>query len=199
MLLITLAPLGQNRCAVLPRGNIGATPSSCILRKSDCDIMEGCSLGRPYCKGASHDCSTTTNDGGMQVRNLSPHTQASYLQQVSLFARHFDKSPDVLNSEHIRTYQIYMTNERKLATGSIHIAVAALRFLYKIPRAGMDLCGCASSSQEAAQTARRSEPGGSRTFPRMRCLSKTARNPDRLLRCRLACIGSCSAECRRNR
>ena len=68
----------------------------------------------------------------MQVRNLSHHTQASYLQQVSLFARHFDKSPDVLTAEHIRTYQVYLTNERKLATGSIHIAVAALRFLYKI-------------------------------------------------------------------
>src|SRR5450631_2217252 len=69
----------------------------------------------------------------MQVRHLSPHTQASYLQQVSLFARHFDKSPDVLTSEHIRTYQIYLTNERKLATGSIHIAVAALRFLTRSP------------------------------------------------------------------
>jgi integrase/recombinase XerD len=68
----------------------------------------------------------------MQVRNLSYHTQASYLQQVSLFARHFDKSPDVLTPERIRTYQIYLTNERKLATSSIHIAVAALRFLYKI-------------------------------------------------------------------
>src|SRR6202051_3635960 len=62
----------------------------------------------------------------------------------------------------------------------------------------MDLCGCASSSQEAAATARRSEPGGSRTLSRMRCLSKTARNPDRLLRCRLACIGSFLGECRRN-
>ena len=68
----------------------------------------------------------------MQVRNLSRHTQASYLQQVSLFARHFGKSPDALTPEHIRTYQIYLTNEKKLAAGSIHIAVAALRFLYKI-------------------------------------------------------------------
>jgi integrase/recombinase XerD len=68
----------------------------------------------------------------MQVRNLSPHTQASYLQQVSLFARHFGKSPDALTPEYIRTYQIYLTNEKKLAAGSIHIAVAALRFLYKI-------------------------------------------------------------------
>jgi site-specific recombinase XerD len=68
----------------------------------------------------------------MQVRNLSPHTQASYLQQVSLFARHFGKSPDALTTEHIRTYQIYLTNEKKLAAGSIHLAVAALHFLYKI-------------------------------------------------------------------
>src|SRR5271170_6033689 len=68
----------------------------------------------------------------MQVRNLSTHTQASYLQQVSLFARHFGKSPDALTPEHIRTYQIYLTKEKKLAAGSIHIAVAALRFLYKI-------------------------------------------------------------------
>lgn len=68
----------------------------------------------------------------MQVRNLSLHTQASYLQQVSLFARHFGKSPDALGPENIRTYQIYLTNEKRLAPGSIHTAVAALRFLYKV-------------------------------------------------------------------
>ena len=68
----------------------------------------------------------------MQVRNLSPHTQASYLQQVSLFARYFRTSPDALTPEHIRTYQIYLTNEKKLAPNSIHTAVAALRFLYRV-------------------------------------------------------------------
>jgi site-specific recombinase XerD len=68
----------------------------------------------------------------MQVRNLSPHTQASYLQQVSLFARYFRTSPDALTPEHIRTYQIYLTNEKRLAPNSIHTAVAALRFLYKV-------------------------------------------------------------------
>jgi integrase/recombinase XerD len=68
----------------------------------------------------------------MQVRNLSPHTQDSYVQQVSLFARHFNKSPEELGPEDIRTYQVYLTNERKLATSSILISVSALRFLYKI-------------------------------------------------------------------
>ena len=68
----------------------------------------------------------------MQVRNLSPHTQACYLRQVSLFARHFGKSPDALGQEHIRAYQVYLTNQKKLAPASIHVAVAALRFLYKV-------------------------------------------------------------------
>jgi len=68
----------------------------------------------------------------MQVRNLSPHTQACYAQQVSLFARHFSKSPEVLGPEEIRSYQVYLTNEKKLAPGFTLIAVAALRFLYKV-------------------------------------------------------------------
>src|SRR4051812_32655277 len=68
----------------------------------------------------------------MQVRNLSPHTQAAYVQQVSLFARHFHQSPQALGPEEIRSYQLYLANERKLATGSILIAVSALRFLYKV-------------------------------------------------------------------
>ena len=68
----------------------------------------------------------------MQVRNLSPLTQNTYVQQVSLFARHFKKSPEELGPEDIRTYQVYLTNEKKLATSSILIAVSALRFLYKV-------------------------------------------------------------------
>ena len=55
----------------------------------------------------------------MQIRNLAVHTQESYVQQVSLFARHFNKSPELLGPEQIRAYQVYLTNEKKLATGSI--------------------------------------------------------------------------------
>ena len=68
----------------------------------------------------------------MQIRNLAVNTQLSYLQQVSQFARHFKKSPEQLGPEEIRAYQVYLTNERKLAPGSVLIAVAALRFLYKV-------------------------------------------------------------------
>src|SRR6185312_15422106 len=68
----------------------------------------------------------------MQVRNLALNTQMSYGQQVSLFARHFNKSPEILGPEEIRAYQVYLTNEKKLAPSSILTAVGALRFLYKV-------------------------------------------------------------------
>ena len=68
----------------------------------------------------------------MQIRNLAVNTQKSYIQQVSLFAKYFQKSPELLGPEHIRAYQVYLTNEKKLSTGSIIIAVSALRFLYRV-------------------------------------------------------------------
>ena len=85
-------------------------------------------------KEISNDTTSTTHDRGhARARNFSPHTQNSYVQQVSLFARHFSKSPEVLGPEEIRSYQVYLTNEKKLAPSSILIAVSsALRFLYKV-------------------------------------------------------------------
>ena len=68
----------------------------------------------------------------MQTRNFSENTRESYLLQVSLFARHFRRSPEGLGPVNIRTYQVYLTNEKKLAPGSIHIATSALRFLYTV-------------------------------------------------------------------
>src|SRR5260370_6914033 len=68
----------------------------------------------------------------MQIRNLSVHTQTSYVQQVSVFARQFNKAPELLGPDDIRDYQFYLTNERELATSSILIAISALRFLYKV-------------------------------------------------------------------
>jgi len=68
----------------------------------------------------------------MRIRNLSALTQRSYVGHVSLFARHFGKSPEELGPEEIRAYQVYLATERKLATSSVTVAVAALRFLYTV-------------------------------------------------------------------
>jgi len=68
----------------------------------------------------------------MTVRNFAPNTQESYLRQVSLFARHFGKSPEQLGPEEIRAYQIYLVEERKVSVGTRIVAVSALRFLYAV-------------------------------------------------------------------
>src|SRR5215471_3162612 len=65
----------------------------------------------------------------MTVRNFAPNTQDSYLSQVSLFSRHFGKSPDQLCPEEIRTYQIYLTEERKVSMSTRILAVSALRLV----------------------------------------------------------------------
>ena len=68
----------------------------------------------------------------MQVRQLSPRTQQTYVETVARFARHFDRSPARLGPEAIRAYQVYLTNERRLAPSSVVVAVSALRFLYRV-------------------------------------------------------------------
>jgi site-specific recombinase XerD len=68
----------------------------------------------------------------MQVRNLAPHTQTTYLKEIRRFAHYFGKSPDLLGEKEIRTYQLYLTNQKKLAPSSIAITIAAFRFLYKV-------------------------------------------------------------------
>jgi integrase/recombinase XerD len=68
----------------------------------------------------------------LQVRNLALNTQRSYLEQISRFARHFGKSPELLGPEEIRAYQLHLTQDRRLSPSSVLVAVAAIRFLYKI-------------------------------------------------------------------
>ena len=68
----------------------------------------------------------------MQVRRLSPFTQRTYVETVARFARYFGRSPERLGPEEIRAYQVYLATERRLATGSLLVAVAALRFLYRV-------------------------------------------------------------------
>ncbi len=68
----------------------------------------------------------------MQVRNLAPHTQRVYVEQISRFARHFGKSPELLGPADIRAYLLYLGQDRELSASSIVVAVSALRFLYKV-------------------------------------------------------------------
>ena len=68
----------------------------------------------------------------MQIRNFTTNTQAAYLQQIVLLARYYHQSPEALGPQQIQAYQLYLTNERKLAPGSLCTIAAALRFLYHV-------------------------------------------------------------------
>lgn len=68
----------------------------------------------------------------MGIRNFTKNTQSSYLTQVGAFAKHFNKSPELLGLEEIRAWQVHLLEVKKLTPQSIGIATAALRFLYKV-------------------------------------------------------------------
>src|SRR2546427_7280592 len=66
----------------------------------------------------------------MQIRNYSPSPIDGYLRYVAQFAKHFHTSPDRLDAEHIRTYQLHLLHQQ--ASKSIFIqTVCALRFFYE--------------------------------------------------------------------
>lgn len=68
----------------------------------------------------------------LRIRNYSPRTIGAYVQCISAFARHFGKSPERLRPEHIRDYQRYLVEERKVSWSRFIQVVCALRFFYRI-------------------------------------------------------------------
>src|SRR5829696_1346475 len=67
----------------------------------------------------------------MTVRNPSPATQRSYVHAVAKFSRHFGRSPDRLDLEEVRAFQVHL-----VATGiswpALNQTVCALRFFYGV-------------------------------------------------------------------
>jgi integrase/recombinase XerD len=46
----------------------------------------------------------------MTVRNLSPATQRSYISAVSKLSRYFGRSPDRLELEDVRAFQVHLVS-----------------------------------------------------------------------------------------
>ena len=66
----------------------------------------------------------------LQRRNYSAGTIRLYLLHVAAFAQHFHRPPDQLGAEHIRQYQLFLIQQKKLAWSSYNQIVCALRFFY---------------------------------------------------------------------
>ena len=74
----------------------------------------------------------------MTVRNLSPATQRSYLHAVSKFSRHFGRSPDRLDLEDVRAFQVHLASTG-ISWGSLNQTVCALRFFYGVTLGHADI------------------------------------------------------------
>jgi len=68
----------------------------------------------------------------MAVRNLRPGTRVQYVSAIARFALHFNKSPERLGADEIKTYQLYLIRVKKVAWSTLNILVCALRFLYNV-------------------------------------------------------------------
>ena len=64
----------------------------------------------------------------MTIRNLSPSTQQSYIYAIAKFSRHFGCSPDRLNLEQVRAYQLHLIHQKRslVAHQSSRLCVAVL-------------------------------------------------------------------------
>lgn len=68
----------------------------------------------------------------LQLRGLAETTQRSYVHYVADFARYYHTSPENLDLEAVRQYQLHLLHERKLSPSSLNAFVAAVRFLYLV-------------------------------------------------------------------
>ena len=67
----------------------------------------------------------------LRIRNYAPTTVECYVRSVAEFAKHFKKSPEDLGPEEIRSWQLYLLNEKKVKLSSYIQAVCGLRFFYR--------------------------------------------------------------------
>jgi integrase/recombinase XerD len=68
----------------------------------------------------------------MQLRNFAPTTQRSYVHYIADFARYFGRSPEHLDLEAVRQYQLYLLGERAQSASSINTFISAVSFLYRV-------------------------------------------------------------------
>lgn len=67
----------------------------------------------------------------MTVRNLSPATQRSYVYAVAKFGQFFKRSPERLDLEDVRSFQVHLV-AAGMSWPALNQTVCALRFLYGV-------------------------------------------------------------------
>ena len=66
----------------------------------------------------------------MQLAGFAERTRDVYIQAVRRLAAHYMRSPDLLSEEEVRTYLLYLRDERGVARGTFKTNHGGIRFLY---------------------------------------------------------------------
>ena len=67
----------------------------------------------------------------MQLRGFSDRTQDSYVRSMTGLVRRYNRSPELITDEEIRSYFVHLTCERKLARPTVTIALCGIKFFYE--------------------------------------------------------------------
>jgi site-specific recombinase XerD len=67
----------------------------------------------------------------LRIRNYASTTVACCIRSVAEFAQHFNKPPDQLGPEEIRSWQLFLLDEKRVKLSTYIQAVCALRFFYR--------------------------------------------------------------------
>jgi integrase/recombinase XerD len=67
----------------------------------------------------------------MQLHGFSPKTQSCYVGAVRSLAKFYNKSPDLITEEELRSYFLHLTLERKVARATATIALCGIKFFFQ--------------------------------------------------------------------
>jgi integrase/recombinase XerD len=68
----------------------------------------------------------------LELRGMSASTIAAYLRCARRFAEHFDRPPRAMGAAEIRTFLLYLVEERKVRPATSNVYAGALKFLYSV-------------------------------------------------------------------
>jgi site-specific recombinase XerD len=66
----------------------------------------------------------------IHLRGYSPSTEVNYVYWVAKLAQFYDRSPDQISDQEIKAFLVHLLRKLKLASGTLIVAVSALRFFF---------------------------------------------------------------------
>jgi len=68
----------------------------------------------------------------LRLRNRAAGTIENYVRAVAQFAKHFKRSPDQLNREHVRQYLLHLIEKEKASWSRCNLVRCALQFFFRV-------------------------------------------------------------------